>query len=133
MDEHKINLIGGADDEAGLLCMEERGDNCWLSFTYRTKTIEACAADFFEAFCFIRLELEKEHLIPFCYGASLNVYPSGMARSMGGGVKAYKLRTGEQARTKDLVYIFSEGPDVVPASVLQQKDYFREWLNALSV
>jgi len=131
MESHTIHLIGGADEEAGLLNLQERDDDFWLGFTYRSKTIEACADDFFEAFCQIRLVLEKEHLIPFCYGASLNVYPSGMARNMGGGLKAYKLNKGRHAKMEDLVYIFSEGPDVVPSQVSRQKEFFEEWLNSL--
>lgn len=33
----------------------------------------------------VRLELEKEGLFPFCYGASLNVFLSSMARPMSNG------------------------------------------------
>ncbi|HEY9420610.1 MAG TPA: hypothetical protein VIW92_04285 [Thermoanaerobaculia bacterium] len=129
MTEHKIFLIGGTDDESGVLRMQERGEDCHLEFTYRQRTIEASAADFFEAFCRIRLELEKEGLIPFCYGASLNVYPSGMGRDMGAGLKAYKMSIGKHAHTQDLVYIFSAGPDVIPAYVSRKREFFEEWLN----
>lgn len=131
MDEYKIFIIGGNDDEFGILRAEERDDDCYIEFVYRDRSLEACAADYFEAFCAIRLELEKERLIPFCYGASLNVYPSGMSRNMGDGVKAYKLSTGQQAKMKDLVHIFSEGPDVIPSYVSRQREFFDEWLNPL--
>jgi hypothetical protein len=130
MDEYEINLIGGADDETGALLLDEIGDVCWLSFNYRSKVVEATAPDFFEAFCHIRLELQKENLIPFCYGASLNVYPSGMARDMGGGIRAYKLVKGKQAKMADLVDIFTEGPDIVPAYVSRQKEFFEHWINS---
>lgn len=131
MDEYEINLIGGADDETGMLFMDEIGDECLLRFKYRAKMLEATASDFFEAFCCIRLELQKENLIPFCYGASLNVYPSGMLRDMGGGIRAYKLVEGNQAKMADLVDIFAEGPDIVPAYVSRQKEFFEHWINSL--
>jgi hypothetical protein len=90
--------------------------------------IEAEESDYFEAFCQIRLELEKEGIIPFCYGASLNVYPSGMGRDMGAGLKAYKMEMGRHARIKDLVEIFGVGPDIKPASVQSQREFWEEWL-----
>jgi len=89
--------------------------------------IEADATDYFEAFCQIRLQLEPEKLVPFCYGASRNVYPSGMGRDMGKGLKAYRVTPGKPATMKDLVNIFDQGPDVVPASVADQKKYWEDW------
>ena len=74
--------------------------------------------------------LARDRLIPFCYGASSNVYPSGMARDMGRGLKAYKLVEGRHARMDDLVEIFTEGPDVIPASVDAQEQFYRDWLAA---
>jgi hypothetical protein len=72
--------------------------------------------------------LAEDVLIPFCYGASLNVYPSGMARDMGQGLKAYKLAMGRHAKREGLVEIFAEGPDVIPASVALQEQFWRDWL-----
>lgn len=128
-ERHDIFLIGGDDDEQAVILQEEDGDVCKLTCVYRGKTIEARADDFFEALCLIRRQLEPERLIPFCYGASLHVYPSGMARDMGGGLKAYRLTLGQSARSSDLVDIFAEGPDLIPASVQAQEAFFREWLD----
>jgi hypothetical protein len=128
MDEYKVFLIGGADDEAAIISTTEQGDRCHLAFSYRGRRIEAEASDYFEALCQVRLALEKEGLIPFCYGASLNVYPSGMGRDMGAGLKAYKMAMGKHARLQDLVHIFSAGPDIIPAHVSRQRDFFEEWL-----
>src|SRR5262249_20140780 len=94
----------------------------------RGRTIGAQASDYFEALCQVRQELERERLIPFCYGASLNVYPSGMARDMGAGLKAYRLTMGKQARSQDLVDIFAEGPDRIPAPVSAQREFFEQWI-----
>ena len=131
MSDHTIHLIGGEDDETATLTTEDRGEVCHIAFRYRTRVIEASAEDFFEAFCQIRLQLESERLIPFCYGASLNVHPSGMSRSMGAGSKAYRLTARRQALTKDLVNIFDSGPDVIPASVANQKQHFNDWIQSL--
>jgi hypothetical protein len=129
-EQHEILLIGAGDDERAVLTEHDLDDVCKLTCTYRGKSIEAEATDFFEALCLIRRQLEPEGLMPFCYGASLNVFPSGMARDMGRGLKAYRMTKGAHARMTDLVEIFEAGPDVVPASVDAQEAFWREWLAA---
>jgi hypothetical protein len=131
MSEHTIHLIGGDDDETASLTAEERDDLCNIAFRYRDQAIEASASDFFEAFCQIRTQLEPERLIPFCYGASLNVFPSGMARDMGAGLSAYRLAIGRAASRGDLVSIFDSGPDVIPSLVAKQEEFFNSWLQSL--
>jgi hypothetical protein len=128
METHSIYLIGGADDESALLLAEQAGNRCNLKCIYRGKEAYATADDFFEALSIIRLHLEAEGLLLFCYGASLNVYPSGMARSMASGKFAYKMRVGKHATKTDLVSIYAEGPDVIPASVANQREYFHAWV-----
>jgi hypothetical protein len=128
MADYQIFLIGGDDDESGLLSTNEDAERCHISFTYRGRMIKSEADDYFEALCSIRLQLEGERLMPFCYGASLKVYPSGMARDMGAGLKAYKLEVGKNARRQDLVDIVAAGPDVIPASVKLQREFYEEWL-----
>ncbi|CAN7616873.1 hypothetical protein [Polaromonas sp. LjRoot131] len=130
METHSIFLIGGADDERATLLEEEAGDSCGLKLTWRGREATASADDFFKALCAIRLQLEAEGLLLFCYGASLNVYPSGMARSMASGRVAYRMQAGKHAKMADLVDIFSEGPDVIPATVAQQREYFNDWVSS---
>jgi len=84
--------------------------------------------DSFEAFCRVREELERRGWLPHCYGASRNVWPSGMCRNMGGGTVAYRIALGQYAREQDLVGIFDTGPDVEPATVKEQYAFSREWL-----
>lgn len=129
MSEHRIHLIGGDDDEVATVVKSPRDGLCHIAFTYRGRTIEESASDYFEAFCRIRMRLEEEKLIPFCYGASLNVYPSGMCRDMGAGSVAYRLTLGQKPARTDLVPIFGEGPDVIPASVAMQKQFHNDWLS----
>ena len=131
MAEHVIFLIGGEDEESGMLTSSDASDRCSLSFSFRGRSVEASASDFFEAFCQIRLQLEAEALIPFCYGASLNVYPSGMSRQMSNGMSAYRLVHGTQATKNSLVHIFEQGHDVIPASVANQLAFFKAWVASL--
>ncbi|GHC95658.1 hypothetical protein GCM10019060_24880 [Novosphingobium pokkalii] len=59
----------------------------------------------------------------------MQVWPSGMARDMGRGLKAYKMEIGAQAR--ELVGIFEAGPDVIPSPVSVQEEYHRKWIASL--
>jgi hypothetical protein len=124
VERYEVFLIGGNDDEAATFTTIEDGNTCRLICEYRGKALTAESSDFFEALCEIRNELEKERLIPFCYGASLNVFPSGMARDMGAGLKAYKMEIGTPARSAELVEIFNEGADVIPCFVAVQREFF---------
>jgi hypothetical protein len=126
--DFQVYLIGGDKDKTATISCLRLGDVCRLSLRFRDQTLCAEALDYFETFCKVRLELEKLGLIPFCYGASLNVYPSGMGRDMGSGLVAYKLTRGSRTSSQDLVQIFEQGPDVIPASVSLQKAFWLEWL-----
>jgi hypothetical protein len=130
MSDHTVHLIGGGEDEIAAVTARPVGDLCRITFRYRDKMLEADAADYFEAFCKIRAQLESDHLIPFCYGASLNVFPSGMSRDMSAGMTAYRLTLGKRPGRGDLVRIFDEGADVIPASVALQKEHFNDWLKS---
>ena len=113
-----VRLVGGKDDERAIFEFDEEKYPCLLTCRYRDKSISSEAADYFEALALIRRQLQSEGLIPYCYGASLNVFPSGMARDMGQGLRAYKMTLGKHAKMADLVDIFDEGADVVPADWL---------------
>ncbi|MBN8993386.1 MAG: hypothetical protein J0H42_34555 [Rhizobiales bacterium] len=133
MDEqYRISLIGGDDDETAIFTLFDESDHararCRLRCEYRDKVVESTATDFFQALCDVRNLLAKDGVIPFCYGASLNVFPSAMARDMGLGLKAYRQVMGRHVRSADLVEIFSEDSDVIPASVDAQEQFHRDWL-----
>ena len=132
MSAYTIHLSGGTEDKAATLVTdeEEGGELCHVALHYRDRTLQASASDYFEAFCSIRAQLEPEGLIPFCYGASLKVFPSPMSHDMGGGVSAYRLAVGRHARQADLVDIFDAGPDVIPASVANQQQFYETWLRS---
>jgi hypothetical protein len=129
MREYRIRLVGGTGDEHALIINEQIEDSCRITCRLRDETHQAQGSDFFEAFREIRrCALEPKGLIPFCYGASLKVWPSAMARDMGSGLQAYKIDL--DAPAGDLVGIFDEGPDIIPAKVDAQEEFAREWFNS---
>ncbi|URF03836.1 hypothetical protein [Cupriavidus campinensis] len=130
MIQHEIPVIGGEDGEVVLITQFELDDECGLNCVFRGRAIEALEGDYFDALCEIRKILESENIIPFCYGASLNVYPSAMARQMGEGLRAYRLTMGVPSSQDQLVQIFDQGPDIIPASVSHQEQFYREWCMA---
>ena len=127
---HNIGLMGGEPGERAQFIESEVGGRCRIACGYRGIEIEGVGEDFFEALCAVRETLEAEGLRPLCYGASANVYPSGMARDMGRGLKAYRMTSGRHARTEDLVGIFDVGADVNPVSVEAQRAWWRAWLSS---
>jgi hypothetical protein len=87
--------------------------------------------DFFEALKRLRLDLEKTGALLHCFGASENVYPSGMQKSMGPAILAYKMRIGFPALSKDIVNIFEADETVVPSTVEQQERFRQRWFDSL--
>ena len=87
--------------------------------------------DFFEALKRLRLDLEKTGALLHCFGASENVYPSGMQKSMGPAILAYKTRIGAPALSKDIVNIFEADETVVPSTVEQQERFRQKWFDSL--
>jgi len=78
------------------------------------KVAQVEAPDLFAALETIRLQLEPSGVLICCQGARADVYPSGMARQMGGGRRAYRLRAGKRSTRDDLVDIFDPAePDEV--------------------
>lgn len=135
-ERHLVHLRNQVNAEAaGVFSLDEDedGDHVTLKFKYIQGEIAAKDLDFFAAMCQIRKELEVEGWRPICYGSSRNVYPSGMCRDMGRGLQAYKLQLGRRAVTADLVGIFDNGPDVEPASLEEQEQFWHEWLQSLGI
>jgi len=84
--------------------------------------VEAEAADLFAALEAIRTQLEPMGVRVCCAGARSDVFPSGMARQMAGGRRAYRLRPDQRPTRDDLVDIFDPAePDEV-VTVQEQID-----------
>jgi hypothetical protein len=130
---YELRLLdrNGSEDGSGTLRMDRGEDGCHLTLETGGLVFEATEPEYFEAFCRICEELEQDGLRPHCYGASRNVYPSGMGRDMGAGLKAYRVSLGRAARIEDLVFIFDTGNDVVPVTVQVQRVYFEAWFRSL--
>ena len=135
IDQYSVQLVDRAGQVVSatfLLDEDADAEECRLILQYQDTDLPAVGDDYFEAMCRIRKHLEPVGWLPLCYGASRHVYPSGMARNMGcRGLKAYKLRIGCHASSKDLVGIFDVGPDIEPATVTEQAEFYEGWLRSL--
>lgn len=99
-----------------------------ITLEWNGKTFAGRAEEgFFHALRSLRLELEKDKILLHCFGASEDVYPSGMQVSFG-GTKAYRRRLGAPALLKDVVDIFASDDSVKPATVAQQEKFRERWL-----
>lgn len=84
---------------------------------------EARADDAFEALCLVREELEPFGWLIGVAGAQADVWPSGMARDQGGGLRAYRM-TAE--RVGDVVDAFEPvDPETVTTVALQRAETYR--------
>lgn len=129
-------LANGETTQSQWLCWDEadsaESDHVCLTLQFAGREITQIAETYWEAFSTIRRELEQEGILVQCYGGNKNVYPSGMAVSMGTGALAYRLIEGQPAKMTDLVDIFSSSPDVIPVTVSEQEMFFQEWLKSLT-
>jgi hypothetical protein len=103
-----------------------------LRLEFGNKSLEVRTKDgYFRALCALREQIESSGMLLECYGGSENVYPSPMIEAMGCAEKAYKQTLGRPALTADLVSIFDVGPDVIPSTVSQQREFHERWLKSL--
>lgn len=87
--------------------------------------------NFFFALLDLRKDLERENMQIMCNGAAKNVYPSSMQLSMELGRTAYRLYTGQQARTKDMVDIFDSDKSLDFVTIDEQWQFYNEWLKGV--
>jgi hypothetical protein len=81
-------------------------------------TVEARADDAFEALCLVRAQLEPDGWRIGVAGAHIDVWPSGMARDQGGGLRAYRM-TAE--RPEGLVDTFEPVDPATVTTVAEQR------------
>jgi hypothetical protein len=86
---HSVKLATAGPTVEGVFPIDRSSQTCRLTLQWGIKAISIEAPDFFEVLCLIRVQLEPRGLRTVCYRASRNVWPSGMARDMGRGLKAY--------------------------------------------
>ena len=131
MGSHRVPLVTRAGESAGEgeISYHAEDGQCVVRLLTPEHDLSAASSDYFEALCKVRLQLEVNGLLVATYGGSRNVFPSGMARDMGAGLKAYRLFLGQQGRP-ELVGIFETGPGVEPATVAEQRAFFQAWLSS---
>src|ERR1700722_410388 len=131
MNKHVVDLAGEEPGEKLVFSSERVEGLCRLTCLVRGETIISEERDFFEALLAIRQRsLEPMGVIPFCYGASLNAWPSGMARDMGSGRFVYLMRLGVP-NAGPPVGIFDAGADVAPSLVTAQHEFFQAWVRSI--
>lgn len=132
MEHYKVTLVSETrSPQLAAVRIYNESDDCRIVLIFDGNSFEATAEDFLESFCKIREQLESIGLKPNCYAADQRSYPSGMSRSMGGGLRLYRLTLGSPARISDLVHMFDSGENVVPASVGDQRQFFDTWLQSI--
>ena len=129
-EEYQIVLRGPSGElmDAMVTLVYEEDDSTRLELSFGETHLSAVAPDFFDAFAQVRNTLWERKILPLCYGASRNVFPSPMSRDMGGGVKAYRLTLGQHAKREDLVFLFDTGPDIEPVLPQEQEEFYERWL-----
>ena len=101
---------------------KHRSSFCYVSINGAGLRSKGKRLDFFDALEQARLPFEQAGFRLLCYGASLNVFPSGMGRDCALGKEAYQM--DKEMGTKE---IFTTGKDVIPATVKEQRLFYLNW------
>ena len=99
---------------------------CRVQIDCQGRVSEGRRTDYFDALEEARLPFEADGYRLLCYGASLNVFPSGMGRSCALGMESYQFR---EKGPKGSKIIFKTGKDVIPATVKEQRLFHLKWRN----
>lgn len=86
--------------------------------------------DLFECLCDLRRWLEEQGYRILCNGARTDAWPSSMSRQMGGARKVYLTKIGHRAGRDDLVPIFGDARPEHVATVSEQSEYHRKWMES---
>lgn len=131
--EFSLELInaGGSVEPATVSVNMAPEYNLVVTLRWTLGELTATSRDAFTAFCAVREQLVELRLAPRCFGACRNLVLSSMAYQMSKGMKGYLVRLGVPAKSADLVSIFGAGPDMVLATVSEQREFKRSWLLSL--
>jgi hypothetical protein len=131
-----VQLLSASGVAPGELTYGERssgeGPECWVRLVYGGRSFIGEGGDYFDALVALRKHLEAQGTLIRVNGAARNVWPSGMSRSMGGGLKAYRMTLGAQAGIADLVHIFESSVGVEPATIAEQENFRDQWFASLA-
>jgi hypothetical protein len=128
MTESKVLATQEADGSASSIRIEiTTGETCRINFD--SKSFEG--SDLFAALTALRVRLESANRRIACNGARPDVFPSGMAREMSKGRKAYILRIGDRPKREDLVDIFEPADFSQLGSVDDQQAFVNLWKKSI--
>ena len=102
---------------------------CRITLKWKNNEINAFSSDFFVAFEQIREKLANDSIYPLCYGASRNIIVTGMALSMGQGLRVYRVTPDGTLNWEELVSIFEYGDDVEPVFPQEQHTFQQEFFD----
>ncbi|MEO0586617.1 MAG: hypothetical protein AAF078_03165 [Planctomycetota bacterium] len=113
----------------GVFTLKDKpGDVCCLELSLDGHNYASEERDFFDALQEIRRELEQVSILPICYGACENAWPSGMARDMARGCVVYLTEMGVSGGKR--VGTFDSDQNTVPATVEKQIDFHHRWMGS---
>lgn len=84
--------------------------------------------DFWGCLIKMRNSLEEKNLFILCQGSAINVHPSGMARDMSSGLKAYSFKLGKKVSLSDLIDVFDPIEKEIVATIAEQEQFFKKWI-----
>lgn len=134
IETHQLKAINPEHGMHDLVLeVREVGDDYLLScrLPLSDALLTGQADDCFAALQIIRREAEGRDWKICCKGARRNVWPSAMSRQMGGGVKAYVLKMGQQAQADSLIEIFDDDDPEWYSWVSDQEAYANAWFESL--
>jgi hypothetical protein len=101
---------------------------CQLSYVgIEMGELEFSDVDYWGALRELRLYLEARGARALCNGARTDVSPSGLTRSMTGGLSAYITRMNAPSSQEDRVNIFDYAQPELVGTVQQQENFHLEW------
>lgn len=132
MNQARIQVASDRKYQGGTFAWSAVAGGFWLRLILDDgRQFEATEGDLFEGLIAIRRELDDLGARPLCFGARRDVWASGMARDMEGGVRAYQLWPGQRPSLADLSGIFEPANDQDVGSVTEQKEEFESWVASI--
>lgn len=128
--EMKVSLPGGGLERCEVI---PSGASPWRLTVSGIGEVqrEFCGDDLFDALTALRSEFEARGCRLLCAGARVDVFPSGMSRSMGGGRKAYVTKLGKPTGETSLVDIFDYAEPNLVGTVEEQQEFRKRWIASL--
>ncbi|MEU4448370.1 hypothetical protein AB0K14_21270 [Actinosynnema sp. NPDC050801] len=130
-DREVLVVRDGQEGRAPLRAWLDGYEGPWpryrIELELRKDLFTATGPDLFEALTRLRRQVEPLGVAVAVQGARRDVWPSGMARDMGGGQKAYVMRPGRNAELSDLVPTLDDAPVDLLGTIAEQEASRDAW------